>query len=114
MGGYASSGRSEASLRGPTADPTKSSRAPSSTSSDNANPALDNLFRVFLVFQEMRSRGVRPDLRAYNALVNTCAVRCLSFIRPSGYVSIPFLAKSRTTVCISRSCTTDGTIFMAR
>lgn len=37
------------------------------------NPALDNLFRVFLVFQEMRSRGVRPDLRAYNALVNTCA-----------------------------------------
>ncbi|CAN0433824.1 unnamed protein product, partial [Ectocarpus sp. 8 AP-2014] len=33
----------------------------------------DNLFRVFLVFQEMRSRGVRPDLRAYNALVNTCA-----------------------------------------
>ncbi|CAM9870932.1 unnamed protein product [Ectocarpus fasciculatus] len=73
MGGYASSGRSEASLRGPAADPTKSSRAPSSTSSDNANPALDNLFRVFLVFQEMRSRGVRPDLRAYNALVNTCA-----------------------------------------
>lgn len=37
------------------------------------NPALDNLFRVFLVFQEMRSRGVTPDLRAYNALVNTCA-----------------------------------------
>lgn len=37
------------------------------------NPALDNLFRVFLVFQEMRSRGVRPDLRAYNALVNACA-----------------------------------------
>ncbi|CAN0521669.1 unnamed protein product [Ectocarpus sp. 12 AP-2014] len=73
VGDYASSGRSEASLRGPTADPTKSSRAPSSTSSDNANPALDNLFRVFLVFQEMRSRGVRPDLRAYNALVNTCA-----------------------------------------
>ncbi|CBN77833.1 conserved unknown protein [Ectocarpus siliculosus] len=73
VGGYASSGRSEASLRGPTADPTESSRAPSSTSSDNANPALDNLFRVFLVFQEMRSRGVRPDLRAYNALVNTCA-----------------------------------------
>ncbi|CAM9722623.1 unnamed protein product, partial [Ectocarpus sp. 12 AP-2014] len=64
--GYASSGRSEASLGGPTADPTKSSRAPSSTSSDTANPALDNLFRVFLVFQEMRSRGVRPDLRAYN------------------------------------------------
>lgn len=37
------------------------------------NPALDNLFRVFLVFQEMKSRGVKPDLRAYNALVNTCA-----------------------------------------
>lgn len=42
-------------------------------SSGLENPALDNLFRVFLVFQEMRSRGVRPDLRAYNALVNTCA-----------------------------------------
>lgn len=40
---------------------------------ENENPAVDNLFRVFLVFQEMRSRGVRPDLRAYNALVNACA-----------------------------------------
>ena len=47
--------------------------ASASASETNANPALDNLFRVFLVFQEMRSRGVRPDLRAYNALVNTCA-----------------------------------------
>lgn len=46
---------------------------PGVASSSMENPAQDNLFRVFLVFQEMRSRGVKPDLRAYNALVNTCA-----------------------------------------
>lgn len=65
--------RSEAKEQPSPAVAAGTAAATAAVASENANPALDNLFRVFLVFQEMRGRGVRPDLRAYNALVNTCA-----------------------------------------
>ncbi|KAG5182348.1 hypothetical protein JKP88DRAFT_268779 [Tribonema minus] len=39
----------------------------------HSDPAADNLFRVFLVFGEMKSQGVQPDRPAYNALINSCA-----------------------------------------
>lgn len=74
--GYASSADPPPAGSSSSASSASSTEKPTS-STENPNPALDNLFRVFLVFQEMRSRGVRPDLRAYNALVNTCAVRRL-------------------------------------
>jgi len=32
----------------------------------------ENLFRIFLVFQEMQSSGVQPDLCAYNTLLDAC------------------------------------------
>jgi len=35
--------------------------------------AANNLFRVFLVFGEMKSSGIQPDVAAYNALINSCA-----------------------------------------
>lgn len=31
------------------------------------------LFRLYLVFQEMRASGVQPDTAAYNTLINACA-----------------------------------------
>jgi len=33
----------------------------------------DELFRLYLVFQEMRIAGVKPDTPAYNTLINACA-----------------------------------------
>eukprot|EP00752_Nemacystus_decipiens_P002759 g2577.t1 len=71
--GGSGSGGSEATRQSSPPPAATAEAAAAAASESNANPALDNLFRVFLVFQEMRSRGVRPDLRAYNALVNTCA-----------------------------------------
>ena len=33
----------------------------------------EELFRLYLVFQEMRDSGVQPDIVAYNMLINACA-----------------------------------------
>ena len=33
----------------------------------------DSLFRAFLMFQEMQSGGIEPDVGAYNALIHVCA-----------------------------------------
>jgi len=51
---------------------------PQATSNKSAvngvnTPAADNLFRVFLVFQEMRSRGIEPDRPAYNCILSACS-----------------------------------------
>lgn len=31
------------------------------------------LFRLYLIFQEMKINGVRPDAAVYNTLINACA-----------------------------------------
>lgn len=34
----------------------------------------DELFRLYLVFQEMRASGIKPDTGVFNTLINACAV----------------------------------------
>ncbi|KAA8495878.1 Pentatricopeptide repeat-containing protein [Porphyridium purpureum] len=41
---------------------------------DNTDVANSNLVRVFLLFREMESSGLDPDIVAYNALMQCCAV----------------------------------------
>ena len=34
----------------------------------------DELFRLYLVFQEMRASGIKPDTGVFNTLINACAI----------------------------------------
>lgn len=53
---------------------SKTAISSTSTSASGSNTRrTDDLFRLYLVFQEMRGSGVQPDIVAYNMLINAAA-----------------------------------------
>lgn len=52
---------------------TAGSRRRESVGEESKRIRRDSLFRLYLVFQEMRDSGVQPDRVAYNMLLNACA-----------------------------------------
>ena len=57
----------------PKSDRSDPKNDPSDSSPPNKQMRHDELFRLYLVFQEMRTSGVQADAAVYNTLINACA-----------------------------------------